>query len=76
MAHFSSYGKQVDFWCRLILVQVFAGSRFHLHVLGTRRGRVSLLTLKKSMNIVWFRSGRPISDQPGIATCRYIYIRE
>ena len=42
----SSYGKQVEFWCRLVKMQVFAGCRFQLHVLCTRRGQVSLLTLK------------------------------
>ena len=71
----SSYGKQVECWCRLVKMQVFAGCRFQLHVLGTRRGQVSLLNFERPKNIVWFRSGRPISYHPGIATyriCRYI----
>ena len=42
----SSYGKQVEFRCRLVKIQVFAGSRFQMNVLVTRRGQVSLLTLK------------------------------
>ena len=71
----SSYGKQVEFWRRLVKIQVFAGSRFQLHVLVTRRGPVSLTNFEKPMNIVWFRSGRSISYHPGIATCRlYRYI--
>ena len=57
-------------------MQVFAGCRFQLHVLGTRRGQVSLLNFERPKNIVtWFRSGRPKSYHPGIATyriCRYI----
>ncbi len=53
----SSYGKQVEFWCRLVKMQVFAGCRFQLHVLGTRRGQVSLLNFERPKNIVtWFRS--------------------